>query len=128
MASSKTMIFQMALLLQIIILISATDRRQKFCGQLLTDNLQRICDGKYATRSTLNKRTYSNEGEDIEYKTDDITYPSFAYQSVPFAYPYGSISALSPRIRRSLSFMRRGVVYECCLNPCTDAVLAQYCN
>ncbi|KAJ6636174.1 hypothetical protein Bhyg_14762 [Pseudolycoriella hygida] len=126
MASPKAMILQMVLLLQIIILIDANDRRQKFCGKILTEQLHRICDGRYAIRSSLDKRTHSSE--ETEYKTDDTTHPSYAYQSIPFAYSYGSISPLSPRVRRDWPSLRRGVVFECCINSCTESTLSQYCG
>ncbi|KAJ6636176.1 DAP3-binding cell death enhancer 1 [Pseudolycoriella hygida] len=114
MSSTKSIVLQMVLLLQIIILVAAYGgHRQRFCGPTLTETLQILCRNKYASlRYSHDKRSASEDVEDSEYINDESNYPLLTYQPMPFAFGSTS-SALSPRIRGDWAAVKRGVFDDC---------------
>lgn len=115
------MLLRLFVAIQVCWLVAADefDNPRKYCGKTLAATMSIICNGKYQPMAAKRSDEADNIGEynGQEYFTDiPYRYRSLGFQE---RFPFGS-SAMYQRVRR-------GIIDECCWNPCSYKTLLKYC-
>ncbi|XP_037029798.1 bombyxin C-1-like [Bradysia coprophila] len=128
MSSSKYLPLRIVLCLQIILFAVVTNGhaniRQRFCGPKLTKTMQTYCRNNYASRPYNSNVKRSDDAEDNEYVNNEpLSHPQFAYRT----HPLGNLVRQFDLTTALGTAVKRGVVDECCVRPCTLEELMYYC-
>lgn len=101
----------------------ASDQPVRACGQMLNQQLDAICSGRY--------HTITGKKRSDQLTFDDFNMESYGMEPLEDTLMLDYVDNLRPlRLMGGLRHhrLRRGIVEECCHKSCSTATLREYCG